>query len=133
MADDDPQNRELIGLMLGDAGYQAVFAEDGEEAVREAQRTKVDAILMDIQMPGMSGLAAAQAMRGYEAAHGLKPTPIVALSANAMSHQVDSYLAAGMTAHVAKPIEAAILFQTIEEVMAGLEVSENAPVAASVA
>jgi len=79
---------------------------------------RFDVVLMDIQMPGVNGVAAAAAIRRLEAEGGLAPTPIVALSANAMSHQIESYLAAGMTAHVAKPIEAALLFAAIEAALA---------------
>jgi CheY-like chemotaxis protein len=67
-------------------------------------------ILMDIQMPVMDGLTATATIRGRELETGRARTPIVALTANAMSHQVEQYLAAGMDSHVAKPIEAAALF-----------------------
>ncbi len=72
---------------------------------------------MDIEMPVMNGESACREIRAAEAARRLPPTPIVALSANAMSHQIEAYLAAGMTAHVAKPIDAGQLYRTIGEVM----------------
>ncbi len=78
-----------------------------------------DMILMDIQMPGMSGVAACEIIRAEERARRAPPIPIIALSANAMRHQIDAYLAAGMTAHVAKPIELAALYRAIEDAASG--------------
>jgi CheY-like chemotaxis protein len=62
-------------------------------------------ILMDIQMPEMDGVAATRAIRAQESDGGRARTPIVALSAHAMNHQVNEYLSAGMDLHVSKPIE----------------------------
>jgi signal transduction histidine kinase len=132
-AEDNATNRKVLAALLSPLAVELTMVEDGLAAIDAWRAGAFDLILMDIQMPGMSGLAAAQAIRGYEAARGLKPTPIVALSANAMSHQVDSYLAAGMSAHVAKPIEAAILFRTIEDVVAQSEAARSTPIAAHVA
>jgi PAS domain S-box-containing protein len=111
VADDDPQNRELIGLMLGDAGYQAVFAEDGEEAVREAERTKVDAILMDIQMPALDGMTAARRILGRPGPN--QQTPILALSANVLPEHAEACRRAGMRVHIAKPIDRTLLLTTM--------------------
>jgi len=71
-------------------------------------------ILMDVQMPIMDGLSATRAIRAQEAETGRARTPIIALTANAMTHQVAEYRAAGMDGHVAKPIEAAKLFAALE-------------------
>ena len=68
---------------------------------------------MDIQMPGMDGLMATGHIRNFERRTGRARTPIVALTANAMAHQVEQYLAAGMDGHVAKPIEAAALIEAL--------------------
>jgi CheY-like chemotaxis protein len=68
---------------------------------------------MDIQMPVMDGATATRAIRAREAATGRARTPIFALSANAMSHQVAEYLACGMDGHLAKPIDARLLFETL--------------------
>ena len=69
---------------------------------------------MDIQMPEMDGLAATRAIRAAEEVTGRPRTPIIAVSANAMAHQVEEYLAAGMDGHVAKPIELVKLHAAIE-------------------
>jgi len=69
---------------------------------------------MDVQMPVMDGPAAAGAIRRAEAATGRRRTPIIALTANVMAHQVAAYRAAGMDDVLAKPIVAASLFTAIE-------------------
>jgi len=70
---------------------------------------------MDVQMPVMDGVTATAAIRAAELAEGRARTPILALTANAMSHQVAEYLASGFDGHVAKPIDAAHLYEAIAE------------------
>jgi CheY-like chemotaxis protein len=70
-----------------------------------------------VQMPEMDGPTATRNIRQLEAASGRPPVPIIALTANVLSHQVAAYRQAGMDAHVAKPIDAGVLFQTISEVL----------------
>ena len=123
-AEDNPTNQKVLAALLSPLGVELTIVDDGQAAIDRWRAGGFDLILMDIQMPGVSGLAAARAIREAEAERGLTPTPIVALSANAMSHQVDSYLAAGMNAHVAKPIEAGVLYRTIGEVLAASQAAE---------
>jgi len=78
-------------------------------------------VLMDIQMPGMSGVEAAREIIAIEAAAGRAATPIVALTANVMSHQIDDYVAAGMCGVIAKPIELSALVAGIEAALSGGE------------
>jgi signal transduction histidine kinase/ActR/RegA family two-component response regulator len=112
-AEDNPTNQQVLAAVLGSLGIEVHIVPDGKEAV-EAWRTGVyDLILMDIQMPVMDGITAAMKIRAAEQETGRRRTPIVALTANAMSHQVEEYLAAGMDAHVAKPIEIAKLYDSI--------------------
>jgi len=80
-----------------------------------------DLILMDVQMPEQDGPSATREIRAAERASGRQPTPIIALTANAMSHQVAEYQAAGMDGFVAKPIEIAQLFGAIEAALEGGE------------
>jgi choice-of-anchor C domain-containing protein len=77
-----------------------------------------DVILMDVQMPVMDGPTAARAIRALEAASGLGRIPIVALTANVMSHQLEAYLAAGMDGFVAKPIAVTELYAAIDRAAA---------------
>jgi CheY-like chemotaxis protein len=79
-------------------------------------------ILMDVQMPRMDGPTATRFIRERELAQRRRRTPIIALTANAMTHQVKEYLAAGMDGFVAKPIQIERLFAALE---AALEVSPH--------
>jgi len=102
--------------------------ENGEQALEAWKAAPWDVILMDMQMPVMDGLSATRAIREAEAAMGRARTPIIALTANAMSHQIELCRAAGMDGHVAKPIESARLFAALE---AALDEEEAAPEAAT--
>jgi signal transduction histidine kinase/ActR/RegA family two-component response regulator len=117
-AEDNLINQKVLSALLAPLGAELTVVGDGQAAVDAWRAAPFDLVLMDIQMPGMSGVAACQAIRAAEAETGVPPIPIVALSANAMSHQVGAYLAAGMTAHVAKPIDAAQLYRAIAEAVA---------------
>ncbi|HEY3811858.1 MAG TPA: ATP-binding protein [Caulobacteraceae bacterium] len=113
-AEDNATNRLVLSTLLGQAGIEVTLVEDGAACLKAWEADPWDIILMDVQMPVMDGLAATRAIRAQEAQTGRAPTPIVALTANALSHQVADYLAAGMDDHVSKPIEAAKLFAAIE-------------------
>jgi CheY-like chemotaxis protein len=89
--------------------------------------SQFDVILMDVQMPGMNGIDATKAIRELEAAQGWPQTPILALSANVMTHQIAEYQVAGMDGWIAKPIEAMKLFEGLE---AALELGEQAQIEA---
>ena len=117
-AEDNPINQKVLAALLEPMGVDLTMVENGELALEAWRSGAWDLVLMDIQMPRMGGEAAAGAIRAEEAERGLDPTPIIALSANAMSHQVEEYLAIGMTAHVAKPIDAKTLYATIEKALA---------------
>jgi len=89
-------------------------------------------VLMDLQMPVMDGLTATREIRSREAAQGRSPIPIIAVTANAMAHHVDECLRAGMHAHVAKPIRAPELFETMTRLLqAGAEAEAEAQTAAA--
>lgn len=114
-AEDNPVNRQVLGSVLAVFGVDVDFVEDGAAAVEAWRTGGHDVILMDIQMPVMDGVAAARAIREEERRTGRAPIRIIALSANAMSHQVREYLAAGMDRHVPKPIEIAKLREALDE------------------
>ena len=111
VADDDARNRELIGLLLEDAGYRVSFAENGEGAVRQAQRTPFDLILMDMQMPGVDGLTASRLILREPGPN--KETPILAITANVLPEQAEACRQAGMRDHIAKPIDSAALLTKV--------------------
>ena len=88
-----------MGLLEG-TGLVILTANDGQEGVDRFRQSPCDLILMDVQMPVMDGYAASRAIRALDPA-----VPIVALTANAFPEDVDRALAAGMNAHLSKPID----------------------------
>ncbi|WP_428153156.1 ATP-binding protein [Brevundimonas sp.] len=118
VAEDHPVNQHVIRGLLGQVGIEVEIVEDGLQAVKATQARAWDLILMDVQMPNMDGPTATQTIRQREADIGLARTPIIALTANAMVEQVETYLAAGMDAVVSKPIDLKVLLTTISDVMA---------------
>ncbi|MEM9170485.1 MAG: ATP-binding protein [Pseudomonadota bacterium] len=109
VAEDNETNRLVMRAMIGERVAALDFAEDGRSAVDAWRQGGYDAILMDIQMPVMDGTAAVREIRSIEARERLPRTPVIAVSANAYDEQVESYLAAGMDGHVAKPVNLATL------------------------
>jgi signal transduction histidine kinase len=114
VAEDNRTNQLVIRTLLGQAGITPAIVGDGREAVDAWRTGDFDLILMDVQMPQMEGPAATGEIRRLEAETGRPRTPILALSANAMTHQIAEYLAAGMDGHIAKPIHVEDLFAKIE-------------------
>ena len=128
-AEDNSVNQLVLKTLLHQIGVEPLVVDNGQEAVQAWKDAGWDVILMDMQMPVMDGLSAARAIRQAEADMGRARTPIIALTANAMSHQIQQCLAAGMDGHVAKPIEAGRLFAALE---AALAIEEEAPAPAAV-
>ncbi len=118
-AEDNAVNQLVLKTLLHQAGIQPVMVDNGVAAVDAWEREEWDVILMDIQMPQMDGPTATRRIRELERQRGIRRTPILALTANAMSDQVAQYLAAGMDGHVAKPIEITNLFASLERALAG--------------
>jgi CheY-like chemotaxis protein len=116
-AEDNPTNRQVLQIILDMLGAEVTFAVNGSDAVDEWSRGDFDIILMDLQMPVMDGLTATREIRSREASQSRTRTPIVAVTANAMAHHVDECLSAGMDAHVAKPIRAPELFETMTRML----------------
>jgi len=125
-AEDNPVNQLVLRTLLAQVGVEPVLVGDGQAAIEAWRADAYDLILMDMQMPVLDGISAARAIRAAEAAEGLARTPIVALTANAMQHQVAEYLAAGLDGHVAKPIDARKLYAAIAEAAAAVEDAESA-------
>ncbi len=106
-AEDNAVNQLVLKTLLHQIGVDPVVVENGALAVEAWEQGEWDVILMDVQMPIMDGPTATRAIRDRETLLRRKRTPIIALTANAMSHQIAGYLACGMDGYVAKPIEAA--------------------------
>jgi signal transduction histidine kinase/ActR/RegA family two-component response regulator len=120
-AEDNPVNQLVLKTLMGQIGFDIVVVDNGELAVEAWRGGAWDLILMDVQMPVMDGTTAARAIRRLEAESGRAPTPIIALTADAMTHHAEAYRAAGMTGFVAKPIELAKLVAAIAEAVNGRE------------
>ncbi len=117
MAEDVAQNAEILADLLELEGMEAEHAENGEIAVRMFSEKPVgtyDAILMDVRMPVMDGLAATRAIRALSRPDA-KTVPIIAMTANVFDEDVEHSLAAGMNAHLVKPIEPDLLVKTLAE------------------
>jgi signal transduction histidine kinase/ActR/RegA family two-component response regulator len=116
-ADDNPTNRLVLHTLLHQAGIESLIVDDGVQALEAWRRSEWDVILLDIQMPDLDGPGAARAIRAEEVRSGRPRTPIIAVTANVMTHQVGDYLAAGMDACVAKPIDVERLYGAIFEAL----------------
>jgi CheY-like chemotaxis protein len=113
-AEDNGVNQLVIRTLLQQIGVTPVIVENGRLAVEAWESGDWDVILMDVQMPVMDGPTAVRAIRALEAKTGCRRTPIIALTANVMRHQVAEYAACGMDGCVAKPIDATKLFEALQ-------------------
>ena len=116
LAEDNKVNQILAIRLLEKRGHAVTLAETGQAAVSIYGKQPFDLVLMDIQMPLMSGFEATAAIRNQEKISG-KHTPIIAMTANAMAGDREKCLASGMDAYVSKPLNIAELFATIERVL----------------
>jgi PAS domain S-box-containing protein len=116
-AEDNGMNQLVLRTLLEQIGVTPVIVGNGREAVSAWAREPWDLILMDVQMPEMDGPTATGVIRARERAEHRPRTPIVALTANAMAHQVAEYLRTGMDDFVAKPIEARRLYAVIQDAL----------------
>jgi signal transduction histidine kinase/ActR/RegA family two-component response regulator len=115
VAEDNANNRKIVGMILELLGADVTYVEDGQQAFDAFACERFDLILMDSQMPVLDGLSATRNIRDLERCRGDAPIPIIVLSANAMTHQVTEAMQAGADAHMPKPIDAAALLAKIFE------------------
>jgi signal transduction histidine kinase/DNA-binding NarL/FixJ family response regulator len=113
VAEDSEVNQVLALAMLDSLGHEAVVAADGEAALRALARGTFDAVLMDVQMPVLSGLEATRRFRETEAGSGSR-VPIIAMTANAMQGDREACLEAGMDGYLAKPIRRQQLAEALD-------------------
>lgn len=121
VAEDNETNRLVIATLLAQIGIAAHLVENGAEAVETWRGADWDLILMDIQMPVMDGLDATRQIRVLERETNRRRTPIVALTANAMTHHLAEYEAAGLDGLAAKPIQLAALLGAMDAALAGAD------------
>ena len=103
VVDDHPVNRQVASMMLTSAGFEVECVEDGVKALEAVRRRTFDVVFMDLHMPVMDGLAACRAIRALDGPPGR--TPVVAVTAAAATEDLDRCLAAGMDAHISKPVD----------------------------
>ncbi|WP_105216214.1 ATP-binding protein [Pseudoalteromonas sp. T1lg22] len=120
LAEDHPDNRRLIERLLQNLGVTVYSAENGEQAVELALKHNPDLVLMDIQMPILDGLGALSLLHqcGYS-------NPIIALTANAMTHEIAQYKQVGFAGHLAKPIDKAQFCAVLERYLSVSEQKEG--------
>ena len=116
LAEDHDINAALVSKLLAKRGAVVRAVANGAEAVAVSAAERFDIVLMDVQMPVMDGFAATAAIRGRERLTG-EHLPIVALTAHAMHQDVERCLAAGMDAHIAKPIRVDELYGVVADVV----------------
>jgi CheY-like chemotaxis protein len=112
LAEDNPVNQEVATTLLRKRGHTVDAVEDGQLAVEAVRDGQYDVVLMDVQMSGMDGIQATAAIRQMPAFADL---PVIAVTAHALPSERESFLAAGMNGHIAKPFKPYELFRVVEE------------------
>jgi len=121
LVDDNPANRAISARLLEKVGHVVQTARDGGEALSAATSGEFDLIFMDVQMPGLDGVAATERIRGWESMKGRTKVPIVGLSAVTAPEELARCRFAGMDDFLTKPIRAAALFETVQRVLSEAE------------
>lgn len=115
VAEDEPVNQQVIGKLLGMAGYSYDIAENGEKAVELFRQKEYQAALFDVQMPVMDGLAATQEIRAIELQENRKRLPIIAVTARAMFGDKERILEAKLDDYIAKPYNLNDVVETLNK------------------
>ncbi len=119
LVEDNEMNRDVLSRLLKRRGFDLVFAEDGEAAVRVHLESQPDLVLMDISLPLMDGYEATRRIRTQEA--GRRRTPIIALTAHAMISDRDKAIASGCDDYETKPVEFTRLLTKIQQHLGATE------------
>lgn len=111
--DDNPANLLLVTTLLGDMGAEVVAVDNGQAAVERVQRERFDLVFMDVQMPGMDGRQATDAIRAWEIDRQVSPVPVVALTAHALANEKRALMQSGLDDYLTKPIDERQLAQVL--------------------
>jgi two-component system, cell cycle response regulator DivK len=114
IVEDNERNRKLVRDVLQVKGYQTVESETAEEGIRLARERRPALVLMDIQLPGMDGIAALGHLR---ADPGTRAIPVMAVTASAMTHNRQQIMAAGFDAYQTKPISVRAFLEAVRELL----------------
>ncbi len=120
LADDNPINLDLTTRLLKKKGHEVTTAENGQEAVDLFLKGSFDVILMDLEMPIISGIEAARQIRAKEKASSIDTpayTPIIAMTAHDEETERTACLVVGMDGFISKPIDIKTIHQTIQEIV----------------
>lgn len=117
VADDNPINLQIIDSFLRRLGLQTTMVENGRQAVEAWAPGRFDILCLDIAMPELDGLAALRAIQTRARSMGAAVPPAVAVTANAMPHQVTEYLASGFDGCIAKPVRRAQIGEEFARVL----------------
>ena len=117
LVEDTPINQTLATIILSRMGCEVSVANNGLEAVEAFAQGRFDLVLMDIQMPEMGGIEATQKIREMECLQACRPTPIIAVTANALKGDRERFLEAGMNGYVSKPISVEALKSEIQRLL----------------
>lgn len=112
IVEDNEKNMKLVRDVLQAKGYQTVEAVTAEEGLRLAREQRPDAVLMDIQLPGMSGLQALAALRADTATAAI---PVIAITASVMDQDRANIIAAGFDGYISKPIALKQFLETVRQ------------------
>ncbi len=126
IAEDNAVNQRLAKLNIEGWGHKVVLANDGTEAVDAFKEKEFDLILMDLQMPKMSGFEASSAIRKLEKMRGITRTPILALSANVLKGVRDECVKSGMDGYVSKPVRQPELLGAMAQLIQSLFMDRTA-------
>ena len=118
VVEDQPDNRRILRDLLGNAGYELIEAETGEEALIALEAQRPDLILMDIQLPVMDGYEATRRIRSNPE---LKSIPIIAVTSYALAGDEAKALAVGCNAYITKPFSPRALLAKVQEHLALVE------------
>ena len=116
IVEDNEKNRKLVRDTLRVKGYETIEAETGEDGVRLARERRPALVLMDIQLPGMDGIAALNELRADPATRGI---PVIAVTASVMTQDRQKIMAAGFDGFQGKPISVKELLETVRRILEG--------------
>jgi CheY-like chemotaxis protein len=114
IVEDNEKNRKLVRDVLTFKGYRLAEAETGEDGVRLARELRPDLILMDIQLPGINGITALGQIRQDAT---ISRTPVIAVTASAMTHDRQKIMAAGFDGYQSKPINVKDFLASVREML----------------
>ena len=115
IADDEPEIRNLLRLYLENENYHVIEAEDGQRALDLLRAEQPALCILDIMMPKIDGYTATRVIRSTNR-QDAKVIPIIAMTANAFSEDIQHSLAAGMNAHIAKPISIDAIMEVLDQI-----------------